>query len=546
VKRYNLTPSDGFFWRDGGQMAVPDSGNLRNEIIEAFHSPVTAGHFGRDRTGTAISKHYWWPNYTVQIDEWVRRCALCQANKPHNARAPGKLQPLPIPENSWDSVSVDFITNLPLTARGNDAIMVVVDRLTKMAHFIPLSGTATAQHVAQLFYDHVWTKHGISLNIVSDRDSKFTSQTWERLCELWPMSRSMSTAYHPQTDGQTERTNRTLEQMLRNYVAPDLSNWDQLLAPAEFAYNNARSASTGFTPFYLNYGRDPRIPAALIKRQRGDTGQCPGIENFVATMDELLAEAKRSLIAAQHRQKFYADPSNSQREPTFNVGDLVLLSTSNLRFRGTGVRKLMPKFIGPFKITHKHGPVACRLDLPPQLKIHPVFHISLIRKFYEGVRPKPPPWEWLADEAFQTLTERILKHREGTRGSKVVKEYLVRWVNSTDESAEWLPEPRIPHDLLTEYWERRSREMAPREPVLGSPLTSYLRTSRRLRGLPAEEDSTMDLANPSRTVVRERGPSPRRGGVLAVLGANLNSCLVHCPLSAHHPLLELPGPSDVQ
>jgi hypothetical protein len=423
--------------------------------------------------------------------------------------------------------------------------MVVVDRLTKMAHFIPLSGKATATDVARLFYDHVWCKHGISLNIVSDRDSKFTSHTWERLCELWPMSRSMSTAFHPQTDGQTERTNRTLEQMLRNYVTPDMSNWDQLLAPAEFAFNNARSASTGFSPFYLNYGRDPRIPAALIKRQRGDAGQSPGIENFVATMDELLAEAKRSLLAAQHRQKFYADPNNTQKEPAYAVGDKVLLSTRNIRFRHSGVRKLLPKYLGPFTVMAKHGPVAVRLDLPPKLTIHPVFHVSLLRKYYEGVKPKPPPWEWLADNTAQDMAERILQHREGTRGSHVVKEYLIQWANSTEESAEWVPEPRIPHDLLTEYWDRRSREMATpiRDPALGSLQSSFLRQSRRILGLPAEEDSTMAMAIPCPPVVRERGPPPRRGGVIAVLG-DICSRLALCPISAPHPLLGLPGPSD--
>jgi hypothetical protein len=300
----------------------------------------------------------------------------------------------------------------------------------------------------------------------------------------------MSTAFHPQTDGQTERTNRTLQQMLRMYVSPDMLNWDQLLAPAEFAYNNARSESTGFTPFYLNYGRDPRVPAALIKRQRGDTGAIPSIENFVASMDGLLAEAKRALLAAQHRQKFYSNPKNAQQEPAFAVGDSVLLSTTNIRFRGVGARKLLPKFLGPFTILSKHGPVACRLDLPPQLKIHPVFNISLLRIYHAGIIPKPPPWEWLADEAFQNTAERILKHREGTRGSRIVKEYLVRWTNSTEESASWMPEPRLPHDLLSEYWERRSREMAPLPgPTLEPSLTPYLRKSRRILGLPVEEDS---------------------------------------------------------
>jgi len=540
MKRYNLSASDGFFWRAEGQIAVPNVGNLRSEIIEAFHASTTAGHFGRDKTGIAVSQHYWWPTHTIDIDDWVRRCPNCQINKPHHRRPAGLLQPLPVPENTWDSVSVDFITHLPLTARGHDAIMVVVDRLSKMAHFIPTGTTATVEEIAYLFYTHVWLKHGISLEIVSDRDSKFTSHTWERLCELWSLSRKKTTAFHPPTYGQTERTNRTLEQMLRMYVSPNMSDWDLYLGPTKFAYNNTPFYWTGYTPFYLNYGRDPRVPAALIRRRRGDAGEVLGIENFVSRMDDLVATAKRNIVEAQARQKLYADPKNPQKQPVFAIGEEVLLNSKNLRFKDVGARKLLPKFFGPFKVTAQIGNVAYRLALPPEIKIHPVFHVNLLRKYYPGVQPKPPPWQWLADQELHNGVERLLAHRESTRGSLVVKEYLVQWKGGTRENASWVLESRTPHDLISEYWERRSLEDSNiRGKVMEPPLTSYLRRSRRLLGLPTTDDST--VARTSRVLTVQADSSPRRGGVVAVMGANAGhaflAILAQCAL---HPAVALP------
>ena len=421
LHKHNLHQADGFFW-NGDQIAVPDVGNLRKEIFDAFHSPVTAGHFGRDKTGQSLSRYYWWPRWSLDVAAWTDACDACKFAKPHGGKPAGLLQPLPIPDQAWDSVSCDFVTGLPMTPNRHDAILVVVDRLTKMAHFLPTRTDASAMDVARLFYDHVWCKHGLSLNIVSDRDSKFTSAVWQRLCELWPMAQKMSSGFHPQTDGQTERTNRTLEQMIRCYISGDLETWDTLLAPLEFAYNNATSASTGYTPFFLNYGRHPRVPAALVHVQSGDgsSSKVPTVESFVGLMDELRRQAQEHIRAAQQRQKHYADLKRSEVE--YNKDDKVLLNTVNLKLTSAGARKILPKYVGPFRILERIGKVAYRLELPKQMKCHPVFHVSLLAPWREGAPFKPPPWRLLAPDASAEV-ERLLDHR--TRAGSTVREYLV-------------------------------------------------------------------------------------------------------------------------
>ena len=486
MAEWNLLYHDAFYWK-GSRVAVPNSGNLRKEIFHAFHAPVMAGHFGTAKTGHSMTQHYWWNNMTIDIRDWVKECDLCQQNKATQKKPQGLLRPMPIPAEAWDSVGVDFVVSLPKTPRHKDSIMVVIDRLTKMAHFIPTRMDATALEVADLFYKNVWCKHGLSLDIVSDRDSKFTSKVWTHLCEMWPMAKKMSTGFHPQTDGQTERMNRTMQQMLRNYVSPDQSDWDELLAPCEFAYNNAPSASTGFTPFFLNYGRHPRTPASLILKRRGDgMGEVPTVENFVELMDDCRKRAREALSAAQERQKFYADTNRSHVE--FLVGQKVLLSTQNLKLRDSGARKLLPRYIGPFDIKTKIGEVAYRLALPPKMRIHPVFHVSLLREYKEGGSYQPPPWALIESDG-STEVERILAHRDSVRATSTVREYLVLWAGASSDDATWIPATRVPPSLLHEYWLKR---IPTTNSISGSasgrpPLPAALRRSRRLSGLDTDD-----------------------------------------------------------
>jgi len=235
---------------------------------------------------------------------------------------------------------MDIITHLPCTARGHTAIVVFVDRLTKMVLFAPSCDKLGALGYADLFMTEIFRRHGLPETFVSDRDPRFTSVFFAGICKYLGISQAMSTSFHPQTDGQTERTNRTLEEMLRQYVGPSQDDWDLKLPCAEFAVNNSMKAATGYTPFFLNYGRHPRGPATAVM-----VTHAPAVKEFVTSMHKAVSTAKDSLAAAQARMKRNADEHRSDLD--FAVGDKVLLSSKNIRIRAVGTRKLLPKFIGP-------------------------------------------------------------------------------------------------------------------------------------------------------------------------------------------------------
>ena len=252
----------------------------------------------------------------------------------------------PMPHWRWESVSMDFITQLPVTRQGNDAIVVFVDRLTKMVHFAATKTSVSAEEVAQMFRHEVFRLHGLPSELVSDRDPRFTSKFWVKLSELLGTKLKMSTAFHPQTDGQTERANRVLEDMLRHYVSPVQDDWDEHLDCAEFAVNNAWQESTQNTPFFLNSGQHPRTPLG-----GGARTQAPAANDFVNRLEKSLSIAKLSLKAAQDRQKSFAD--QKRQDVVYEVGQQVLLSTRNFRLANPGSRKLLPKWVGPFQILQK-------------------------------------------------------------------------------------------------------------------------------------------------------------------------------------------------
>ena len=257
-----LVDKQGLYWKHNA-VVIPDHDDLRQKLLHDFHNTPCAGHLGVARTTKLIEKYYWWPTLRADVLSHVRACGDCQRNKGATQRPFGEAQPLPVPGYQWQEISMDFIVHLPKTRSGFTAILVVVDRLTKMVHFLPTVDTATAEETAALFRDRVFCLHGMPQSIVSDRDVKFTSAFWRELHRLLGITLNMSTAYHPQTDGQTERMNRVLEDMLRHFVNRHHDDWDQYLAPAEFAINNAENVSVQNTPFMLNYGRHPWLPANM-------------------------------------------------------------------------------------------------------------------------------------------------------------------------------------------------------------------------------------------------------------------------------------------
>ena len=245
--------ADGLYRNSQDQVMIPDNSKIKNKIITELHATPYGGHGGITKTYENVSRLFFWPSMRKDVIQYVHYCAECQRNKPSNQKPASLLQQLQIPEKPWDSVSMDFITQLPVTPVGYDAIAVFVCRLTKMAHFVPCYTTITALELAFLFLREVVKLHGVPKEFISDRDSKFTSHFWKAVCEKLGTKQGLSTSFHPQTDGQTERTNRVLE--LRHYVNPSHTYWHEHLPVAEFAYNNSHHESIKNTPFFLNYGR---------------------------------------------------------------------------------------------------------------------------------------------------------------------------------------------------------------------------------------------------------------------------------------------------
>ena len=392
------------------------------------------------------------------VAKYVAHCDSCQRNKASSQSPAGLLQPLPVPGQPWSSISMDFVVDLPVTANGYDSILVMVDRLTKMVHLAPCHKTDDAFTVAWLFYKHVASLHGFPESLVTDRDPKFMSNFWASLMERLRMTHLASTAFHPQTDGNTERVNRVMEDMLRHSVRADQTDWDSWLPMIEFAINDSWHSSINNTPFFLNFGRHPRSPTEFVllaaKRGREPDDRVPAVKSMIQNMHDAISDAKRCLHAAQQRQKAYADIR--RRDVEFKVGDQVLLSTRNLTMKMVRSAKLMPKYLGPFTISRKINQVAFELDLPPCMKIHNMFHVSLLNAYRSDGSVHPPPPPTLVDGELEYEVERILLHRDKhpVRGYKIKREFLIKWLGYGPEHNTWEPEANLKNcpELLSEYW----------------------------------------------------------------------------------------------
>ncbi|KAK8554298.1 hypothetical protein V6N12_031263 [Hibiscus sabdariffa] len=283
-----------------------------------------------------------------------------------------------IPEWKWDRVTIDFVTGLPLTPSKQDSVWVIVDRLTKSAHFIPVRTNYTVDKLAKLYISEIIRLHGVPLSIISDRDPKFTSRFWQALHDALGTSLNFSTAFHPQTDGQSERAIQILGDILWGCVIDFRGSWEDFLPLAEFAYNNSYQASIRMALYEALYGRKCRTPICwteLYDRKTLGPELIQETENTVRLIRDRLKQAF-------DRQKYYAD--RRRKDIEFAVGDQVFLKVSPwkkvLYFGQKG--KLSPRFIGPYRILERVGTVAYRLELPPQLsRIHNVFHVSMLRQY---------------------------------------------------------------------------------------------------------------------------------------------------------------------
>lgn len=449
-------------WK-GHRIYVPAADALRTKVLYECHDAALGGHLGTAKTIHAVTRRFFWPGMQADIMRYVRSCDACQRNKPSHALPAGLLQPLSIPQEPWADISMDLITSLPQSRSGFDAVVVFVDRLSKMIHAVATHTTCTASELARLMLREVARHHGLPRSIVSDRDPRFIAHFWRSLWDMLRTQLHMSTSYHAQSDGQTERANRTLEDALRSYVNAQQDDWDELLPLLEMAYNSSIQASTGFSPYFLTHGREM---ATCLSRAMEQTDRpahsAPAADDMLRRWKEALHAAKEHIHKAQERQRKYAD--QHRRDLTLRVGDRVLLSTDNLRHRMSGAPKLLERFIGPYPVKRVISPTAYELELPDSMRVHPVFHIHLLRPYIDSAaafpervpyhaRPAPAVQSTAAEPEWEV--ESVLDKR--TRGRNT--SFLVKWKGYPIEEASWEPERHLLHsrEAIDDFEKRRSQ-----------------------------------------------------------------------------------------
>lgn len=437
-------------WYFQQRIAVPSVPSVRQAIIAECHDCPSAGHQGVTKTLQRVARRFWWPHMSRSVHSYVTACSSCQLNKPTSQRPLGLLQPLPVPERKFEHITMDLITDLPVTQSGCDAVLTIVDRLTKLVSFTPLRKDAKATDVASAFR-HSWYRHyGLPRAIISDRDKRFLSNFWQALFKALGTELRFSTAFHPQTDGQSERANRTLEEYLRHFIGPRQDDWDQYLDLAEYAINDSVSPATGYTPFYLAFGINPTSPLDAAV----DDVMVPAAQSSVADMTDTLQHARVKLDEARVRMATQANAR--RRDVSFKVGDKVRLATANLSLPSTMSRKLTARFVGPFIVERVVSTVAYKLKLPTSLKIHPVFHVSLLQPWLEdGLFPahqpaltRPPP---VNEDENRFTVDRLLDKRTRRYGRGQRVEYLIRWMGYGPEDDTWEPVAHIDSDLIADF-----------------------------------------------------------------------------------------------
>jgi len=417
-----------------GKMMVGSVAAIRKDLIALYHDSSSGGHSGMTATLQRLRQDFYWKKMKQDVYAYVRCCDVCQRCKGENVAYPGLLQPLPIPDKVWQDISMDFIEGLPRVA-GHEVIFVVVDRLSKAAHFMALKHPYSAVDVAQSFMSGVFKLHGMPKTIVSDRDPIFTSRFWKELFKLQKVTLLTSSAYHPQTDGQTEVVNRCLECYLRCMTFEKPREWPQWLALAEWWYNTTFHSAINMTPYSVVYGQSP---PPLLPYMPFDS-QLDLVDRSLQAREATLRCLKAHLARAQSRMKSHADKGRTDR--SYVVGDWVYIKLHPYRqtsLKSHAFQKLSAKFFGPFQILARVGPVAYTLQLPPDSKIHPTFHISQLKKKLGSHIVSATLPEIHVDAGHILLTpQAILDRRIVKKHGRPATQLLIKWFNAADEDSTW-------------------------------------------------------------------------------------------------------------
>ncbi|GBG91964.1 hypothetical protein CBR_g54060 [Chara braunii] len=507
VSNYSFWDNGLVYWHDSQgtrepHICVPSTGQLHVRAVAEFHDQAAAGHMGFHKTLARVSRLYVWPKCKDFVKDYVAECPTCQEVNSANHLPYGLIQPLPIPEGRWQSISMDFIGPLrPSTPRGHDAILVVVECFTKRAYFVPCRYAISAREVADIVFDLVVRDHDLPMSIIYDCDPRFTSLFWRRFHEVYDTQLRFSSSYHPQTDGQTEITNTTLRDILRKIVRDD-QQWDLHLAQVEIAYNHAVSPATGMSPYYCDLGYHPRVPADFLRpsQMHPDTS-CPALDDWVAHMTLIMKIAHEHIVASETRMA--ARANRSRMDHPFKVSDDVLIDARHLQLKADMLRKFRRRFFGPCRILQAVGsdmassPVSFGVKLPDylrQARVHDVYHVSLLRpyrrpseRFVGRPYERPPPIMVDGHEEFLVLD---IIGRRVTDDNPPHVEYLVRWKGYPDEEATREPLEHLQHArMLVRAYDRARRAgfTAPPQPADPPPSPPAEETAE-VKPAPSEAD----------------------------------------------------------
>ena len=449
------------FWFINDRLVIPNVKHVREALYRLAHNSM--GHFGPGKCLSSLRHSFYWPNMRRDLESaYIPSCADCQRNKSSTSKPVGPLHPLPIPDGRCDSVAIDFIGPLPLD-NGFDTIITFTDRLGSDIQIIPSVSSLTAEKLAEIFFDKWYCENGLPLDIVSDRDKLFMSRFWKTLHTLTGVKLKMSTSYHPETDGSSERTNKTVIQSIRFAVERDQIGWVKALPKIRFDIMNTTNRSTGFTPFQLRFGRSPRVLPPLFKFQATQLTPTDKLARDLLTrMQSSVSDAQDNLLTSKISQAFQANKSRSLTFP-FKAGDRVVLSTLHRRHElksgdKNRVAKFMPRFDGPFTIKstdERHSTVT--LDLPNLPQIFPVFHTSEVRTFQENDDALFPSRSLIPHEPVtingqqEFFIDKIIDERKCRK--KLF--YRVRWQGEGPEGDKWLPEDKLADCEALDVWTSR-------------------------------------------------------------------------------------------
>ena len=441
--------------RGCSRICVP--ANIRNAIMADIHDrPGNAAHGGYHKTYNRIAATYYWPRMARDIKKYSQTCDICQKIRPRRHAAYGLLQPIPIPTQPFEVITMDFIMELP-ESEGYDGVLVIVDKLTRYAFFIPVKTTIDAEGVAALVFKHIVVHYGLPRQIISDRDARWTSSFWKVLCEHLGVRRAFTTAHHPQADGQTEVMNQLLEITLRAFIGPERDNWSQMLDVLQLSYNTSVHTTTKYTPAYLLRGYEP-VTASLDKKYPStvDRVELDSID-WVNELEAARNEAADSIRLAQaFQQRAY---NRGRLNLEFEVGDQVLFNPHTLdllrNVKGKG-KKLLARYEGPFEIMQKISPLAYRLRMPASYGINPILNIAHLERYESsplefGDRPKNPKQRLDFEELPEFDVEGIIgQERVKVRGRWKTR-YLVKFEGY--EEPEWVNEADLQNapDVLYEW-----------------------------------------------------------------------------------------------